>query len=83
MLWYTSLYLGIILFTLVILLLYFKDEHIAETFHGRYDSITERRVMSETPDYIYMSSLENDEFERLRVKEQMRVLPDYVDQFTS
>jgi len=27
--------------------------------------------------------LKNDEFDHLRVKDQMRVLPDYVDQFTS
>jgi hypothetical protein len=37
----------------------------------------------ETPGYYYMSNLKNDEFDHLRVKDQMRVLPDYVDQFTS
>ena len=86
------LYIGLIMITSVSILYfakYFDHEeeiHVSEKFLGRFqkDSLPERRIItSETPGYIYMSNLKNDDFERMRVKEQMRVLPDYVDQFTS
>lgn len=86
------LYIGLIVITSVSILYfakYFDNEdkiHVSEQFLGGFqkDSLPERRfITSETPGYIYMSNLKNEDFERMRVREQMRVLPDYVDQFTS
>ena len=86
------LYIGLIVITSISILYfakYFDHEeeiHVSEKFLGGFekDSLPERGfITSETPGYIYMSNLEKDDFERMRVREQMRVLPDYVDQFTS
>lgn len=83
--------IAVVSFTGIYYIKYFDDElpfkmkeNIYEKFCDDYLSIKDR-ITSESLDsvmsdntYYYMSSMKNNEFDQLSVRNQMRVLPDYV-----
>lgn len=85
---YVLTYTLLIILTSILVLIFVKyvDTNVIQAIE-KFDTTNFRKnnvqPSEETPGYYYMSTLKNDEFDHLRVKDQMRVLPDYVDQFTS